>query len=130
MKQRKLRVTVEGTQYEILVEDITEGGTQHEATRPVSHQAAPAAAVPPPPPPKAAASGPVGQEGRVAPLAGIVTTVYIKEGAVVKAGDKVIEIEAMKQKNDVVAHRAGTVKDIKVKPGDAVESGQLLLNIV
>ncbi|MBF0433913.1 MAG: biotin/lipoyl-binding protein [Magnetococcales bacterium] len=127
MKQRKLRVIVEGTQYEVLVEDITEGGVSHEPVRPVAHAQAPVAA--PPPPPSRPAAGPVGQEGRVAPLAGIVTTVYVKEGSTVNAGDKVIEIEAMKQKNDVVAHRAGTVRDIKVKSGDAVESGQLLMNI-
>ncbi|MBF0139223.1 MAG: biotin/lipoyl-binding protein [Magnetococcales bacterium] len=127
MKQRKLRVIVEGTQYEVLVEDITEGGVSHEPVRPVAQAQAPVAA--PPPPPSRPAAGPVGQEGRVAPLAGIVTTVYVKEGSTVKAGDKVVEIEAMKQKNDVVAHRAGTVRDIKVKSGDAVESGQLLMNI-
>lgn len=128
MKQRKLRVIVEGTQYEVLVEDITEGGVSHEPVRPVAQAHAPVAA-PPPPSRPAASSGPVGQEGRVAPLAGIVTTVYVKEGSTVKAGDKVVEIEAMKQKNDVVAHRAGTVKEVKVKAGDAVESGQLLMNI-
>ncbi|MBF0148186.1 MAG: biotin/lipoyl-binding protein [Magnetococcales bacterium] len=130
MKQRKLRVTVEGKQYEVLVEDITSGDKSQGAPRAVSTSAPAAAAAPPPPPPKAASSGPAGQEARIAPLAGIVTAVYVKDGDVVKAGDKVCEIEAMKQKNDVVAHRAGTVKDLSVKVGDAVESAQVLMNIV
>ncbi|MEO5329558.1 MAG: biotin/lipoyl-binding protein [Magnetococcus sp. THC-1_WYH] len=131
MKQRKLRVTVEGKQYEVMVEDITSGertssGPAPRAARePVAQ--APAA---PPPKPAAAPSGPAGQEARIAPLAGIVTSVYVKEGSVVNAGDKVVEIEAMKQKNDVVAHRAGTVKDILVKEGDPVESAQVLMSIV
>lgn len=133
MKQRKLRVTVEGKQYEVMVEDITSGerASSGAAPRAVREPAAvPAPAAPPPKPAAAAPSGPAGQEARIAPLAGIVTSVYVKEGSVVNAGDKVVEIEAMKQKNDVVAHRAGTVKDILVKEGDPVESSQVLMSIV
>ncbi|MBF0109336.1 MAG: acetyl-CoA carboxylase biotin carboxyl carrier protein subunit [Magnetococcales bacterium] len=96
----------------------------------VSREAPAAAPVAAPPPPKAAAPAAAGgQEARIAPLAGIVTAVFVKDGDVVKAGDRVVEIEAMKQKNEVVAHRAGTVKDLAVKVGDAVESAQLLMNI-
>lgn len=132
MKQRKLRVTVEGKQYEVMVEDITSGAGGEKSHGPARAAREPAHAPPPPPskPAAAAPSGPAGQEARIAPLAGIVTSVYVKEGSVVSAGDKVVEIEAMKQKNDVVAHRAGTVRDIQVKEGDAVESAQLLMSIV
>jgi len=133
VKQKTLRVTVEGKQYEVLVEDITAGGGEraHKAApRAASHAAAPAAAPPPPKPAAPASSGTSGAEARIAPLAGIVTSVYVKEGAVVKKGDKVVEIEAMKQKNDVLAHRDGTVTGIMVKEGDAVDSAQLLMSIV
>lgn len=131
MKHRKLRITVEGKQYEVTVDDITDGeGGHHGAPRGGGEHRS--ASPPPSAPPRApaAAAGAAGQEDRVAPLGGVVTSVYVTEGAVVKAGDKVVEIEAMKQKNDVVAHRAGTVQNIKVKVGDAVESSQVLMSIV
>ncbi|HAT48707.1 MAG: biotin/lipoyl-binding protein [Nitrospirae bacterium] len=115
-----------------MVEDITSGErtSSGPAPRAAREPAAQAPAAPPPKPAAAAPSGPAGQEARIAPLAGIITSVYVKEGSVVNAGDKVVEIEAMKQKNDVVAHRAGTVKDILVKEGDPVESSQVLMSIV
>lgn len=47
----------------------------------------------------------------------------------VKTGDKVIVIEAMKMKTSVTAHKDGTVSSIAVKVGDAVEFGQVLLTI-
>jgi biotin carboxyl carrier protein len=44
----------------------------------------------------------------------------------VEAGEVLLIVEAMKMENEIGAHRAGTLKALEVKPGDAVESGQLL----
>lgn len=62
-------------------------------------------------------------------MGGTIQEIVAKVGDVVKTGDKVIVIEAMKMKTSVTAHKDGTVSSIAVKVGDAVESGQVLLTI-
>ena len=39
-------------------------------------------------------------------------------------------VEAMKMENEIAAPRAGTVRGLEVRPGDAVGAGQLLCEIV
>ena len=38
-------------------------------------------------------------------------------------GDVICIVEAMKMENEVAAHQAGTVKDLKVAAGDGVQAG-------
>ena len=52
-----------------------------------------------------------------------------KSAAAVKAGDKILLVEAMKTFNEIVAPRAGTVSAILVEDGQPVEYGQPLLVI-
>lgn len=108
--------------------------------------AAPAAVVAPPPAaavvPAAAAAAPA------APVSGdhpgavkspMVGTAYLRPspdakpfievGSQVKAGDKILLVEAMKTFNEIVAPRAGTVTSILVEDGQPVEFGETLLVI-
>ena len=64
-----------------------------------------------------------------APMPGLVVQVLTHEGEEVEAGVPVVVIEAMKMQNALVAPIKGRVSAIPVKPGTAVESGQLLLAI-
>jgi acetyl-CoA carboxylase biotin carboxyl carrier protein len=54
---------------------------------------------------------------------------FVEVGSVVKAGDKLMLVEAMKTFNDIVATRAGKVVDILVTDGSPVEYGQTLMVI-
>lgn len=54
---------------------------------------------------------------------------FVEVGSVVKSGDKILLIEAMKTFNEIVAPRAGTVTAIMVEDGQPVEYGQALLVI-
>jgi biotin carboxyl carrier protein len=36
----------------------------------------------------------------------------------------------MKMENEIAAHRAGTVADVSVAPGEAVSSGQVICRVV
>ena len=54
---------------------------------------------------------------------------FIELGSVVKAGDKILLVEAMKTFNEIVAPRAGKVIEILVEDGSPVEYGQPLLVI-
>jgi len=48
-------------------------------------------------------------------------------GDVVKIGDQVLILEAMKMENILKSAGEGTVKNVKVKKGDRVEKGQVLV---
>lgn len=54
---------------------------------------------------------------------------FVEVGSVVKAGDKILLIEAMKTFNDIVAPQSGTVTQIFVEDGQPLEYGQALLVI-
>jgi acetyl-CoA carboxylase biotin carboxyl carrier protein len=54
---------------------------------------------------------------------------FIAIGSIVKAGDKILLVEAMKTFNEIVAPRAGKVVEIFVEDGSPVEYGQPLLVI-
>jgi acetyl-CoA carboxylase biotin carboxyl carrier protein len=54
---------------------------------------------------------------------------FVEIGTQVKAGDKVVLVEAMKTFNEILAPRAGTVTGILVEDGQPVEYGQPLLVI-
>ncbi len=54
---------------------------------------------------------------------------FVEVGSIVKAGDKLLLVEAMKTFNEIVAPRAGTVTRILVEDGEPVEYGQPLFVI-
>ena len=53
-------------------------------------------------------------------------TPFVEIGSVVKAGDKVFLVEAMKTFNEIVATRGGVVTAILIEDGQPVEYGQPL----
>lgn len=60
-------------------------------------------------------------------MPGMVVTVAVKAGDVVKKGQKLLTLEAMKMETTVGAEADGKVSDILVKPGSQVETGDLLV---
>ncbi|MCL4555108.1 MAG: acetyl-CoA carboxylase biotin carboxyl carrier protein subunit [Actinobacteria bacterium] len=65
----------------------------------------------------------------VAPMVGKVAAVEVSRGDRVAVNDPVVYLEAMKMKLKVVTPVAGTVSDVKVAPGQAVETGAVLVEI-
>ena len=113
-------ITVNGTVYEVSVEEGGAGSAPVRAAAPKAAQkAAPAAA------PKAAA-GAAGSVEVTASVPGKVFKIEANTGATVKAGDPIVILEAMKMEIPVVAPEDGTVASINVAVGDAVESGDVL----
>ena len=133
--EKKFRITVEGKQYIVAVEDISTEGAQNLYPEPGSMSVAPqpAAPVPTAPTPVAAStaspSAAAGPGDEVAPLGGVVQTVHVSVGQAVNEGDKLVSLEAMKMVTHVLAKRGGKVISIAVKPGDPVDAGQALLTI-
>jgi len=66
----------------------------------------------------------------VAPMPGLVAKVQVSAGAHVKSGQGVLILEAMKMENEIRAPQGGRIKEILVQPGQAVEKGQLLGQII
>src|SRR5437867_1334592 len=64
-----------------------------------------------------------------AAMPGKVVAVLVDAGARVERGQGLLVIEAMKMENEIAAPRAGTVAEGRVKPGQAVEAGELLARI-
>ena len=65
----------------------------------------------------------------VSPLPGVVVEVKVAAGDVVKAGQTVAVLEAMKMENDILAECDGVVASVDVKDGDSVLEGAVLLTI-
>ncbi|MFT3828349.1 MAG: acetyl-CoA carboxylase biotin carboxyl carrier protein subunit [Opitutaceae bacterium] len=118
---KKLRITVEGKAYEVLVETLDAAASV--ASAPVS---APVVAPAAPAPKAAAPSGP----GIVtSPLAGKVVAVQVNVGDTVAAEQALITIEAMKMNTYIYAPQAGKVTEVLAKAGDAVEEGAVLVRL-
>ncbi len=62
-----------------------------------------------------------------APMPGLIIELKVKVGDVVKPGDQLLILEAMKMENILKSQGEGTVKNVKVKKGDTVEKGQVLV---
>jgi biotin carboxyl carrier protein len=62
-----------------------------------------------------------------APMPGLIIDLKIKVGDVVKAGDPLLILEAMKMENIIKAPGEGVVKSVKAKKGESVEKNQVLI---
>lgn len=109
---KKYRVNVNGTVFEVEIEEMT------------GAPAAPAAA-----PAPAAPAAPAGGEKITAPMPGTILAVNVANGSAVKKGDVLMILEAMKMENEIMAPCDGTVTSVSVTKGAAVESGTLLCTI-
>jgi len=63
-------------------------------------------------------------------MQGTVLKVEVAEADAVSAGQLLCVVEAMKMENEIVAPRAGVVRDLAVAPGASIASGQLLCRVV
>ena len=71
------------------------------------------------------AGGDGAREVRAA-MPGKVVAVLVEVDATVERGQGLLVLEAMKMENEIAAPRSGKIAEIKVKPGQAVEAGELL----
>jgi biotin carboxyl carrier protein len=125
--EKKFRITVEGRQYIVTVEDITESGSLIFPEPGSMHVPTAVTSALVPTPHLTAVDVNPGDE--LSPLAGVIHSVDVVVGQAIREGDKLITLEAMKMITTVIAHRPGTVTQLFVKPGDVVEAGQRLLTV-
>jgi pyruvate carboxylase len=74
-----------------------------------------------------AASGDPKQVG--APMPGVISTLAVKQGQQVTAGDVLCSIEAMKMETAIHAEVDGVIAELLVKPGDQIDAKDLLVRL-
>ena len=112
---KKYKVNVNGTRYEIEIELMSESEAAASAAAPKAAPAAPAAA---------------GEGEKIsAPMPGTILDVRVKAGDVVKKGQILMILEAMKMENEIMAGEDGTVTSVAAVKGASVQTGDLLCTI-
>lgn len=150
MKEYQLKIN--GNDYNVVIKevedntaDIEVNGTPYrvEYEKPITKQAKkviksvtpvarPAAAAPTAAPAAQPAAAPAASGAGAtvtSPLPGIILDIAVKEGDVVKKGQKIVVLEAMKMENVIESTADGTVTSIKVNKGDSVLEGAPLVII-
>jgi biotin carboxyl carrier protein len=64
-----------------------------------------------------------------APMPGLVLEVSVTDGQPINEGDRILILEAMKMENSILIHVNATIKKVLVKAGQAVEKGQVLVEL-
>ena len=122
---KNYRITVNGTSYDVSVEELSGGAAPVAAPVAAAPVAAPAPAAAPAAP--APAAGGAGSVKVSSPMPGKILAVKANVGDSVKKGQVILE--AMKMENEVVAPEDGTIASIDVTVGASVESGDTLATL-
>ena len=110
------KVNVNGTEYAISIELMSEEEAQAAKTAPKAESA-----------PAVSEAG-EGEEVK-APMQGTILSVKVKEGDSVAKGQVLFILEAMKMENEIMAPADGTVAAVAVTKGATVESGAVLCTL-
>jgi len=120
---KNYKVNVNGTEYAISIELISEEEAKAAQTAAAAAPAANEAA------PKAAPT-PAGEGATVAaPMQGTILSVNVKNGDAVKAGDVLFILEAMKMENEIMTPADGVITAVCVANGDTVSNGTVLCTL-
>jgi biotin carboxyl carrier protein len=62
-----------------------------------------------------------------APISGVVSDIFVKEGEIIKKGRKILTISAMKMENEIVSEFGGKIKEILIKKTQETKEGDILV---
>ena len=136
---KKLRITVDGKAYDVLVETLDAPAASAAPAAPAapslptlgSAPEAPKAAAPAAAPKAAAAVADSGEGVAVeSQVSGVVVSVDVAVGDTVQAEQQLFTVEAMKMNTYVTAPKAGKVGSISVAQGKPVQSGDVMARII
>jgi glutaconyl-CoA/methylmalonyl-CoA decarboxylase subunit gamma len=121
---KKYIIKLNGKVYEVEMEEVTGevAATVTEQEKPAQVQSVPQSALQAAPP----ASG-----GEVieAPMPGSIVAVSVKVGDIIKKGQVLVVLEAMKMENEIVSPVDGKITAVSVSKGDTVNAGAALVQI-
>ncbi len=122
----KAVVQVNGTAYEVEVDKSFKPAKTPKLVRSQYPSSTDVSEIPPRTSPP---SELVGTNAVKSPLPGLVLKVFVNVGDTVKAGQKLIILEAMKMENSIESVKDGKVSSVNVKQGESVLEGDVLLVI-
>lgn len=125
---RKFNVVVNGTAYEVEVEEVAAGASSAPVVAAApkvapAPKAAPKAAVPAP------VAAPAGATTVNSPMPGTIVDVKVAVGQTVKNGDLVAILEAMKMENEIFAPCDGKIVAVNASKGATVNTGDAIVSI-
>ena len=132
---KKYNITVNGTTYEVVVEEAGQDSapayTPAPVAAPVAAPAAPKAQAAPAPKASApaASAGAKGNVSVTAPMPGTILDVKVSVGQSVKKGETVCVLEAMKMENDIPAPQDGVIAYVNVQKGATVNANDVLVSL-
>jgi biotin carboxyl carrier protein len=134
---KNLKITVNGTPYDVQVEEMGGAAPVYASPAGAAAPAAPAAPAPkvnipapaaePAPAPKAAVSADA--ELISCPMPGTIVSVNVQPGQSVKKSDVLVILEAMKMENEIMAPHDAIIAAVHVNKGDSVNSGSPLVSL-
>ncbi len=125
-ESNKAKVEVNGKAYEVMIDHSGEVSKTPTLVRQQSQPSTDTSKA------NALTSSPTEKKGAgviKAPLPGTIIKVFVKVGDEVKVGTNLLTWEAMKMENNLTSDREGKVKVVKVKPGDNILEGDVLIEI-
>lgn len=122
---KKFNVTVNGTAYEVEVNEVKAAAAPKAA--PAAAPAPKAAPAPAAAPAAPAAPVPAGAETVKAPMPGKILSVAVSAGQAVKKGETLLILEAMKMQNEIAAPHDAVVAEVRVSANQTVSTGEDLV---
>lgn len=128
---KRFRVTVNGNEYEVVVEELGDGEASSSVKTGSAREQASPQRVDTPAKIQNKGNAPSAGKGTQvkAPLAGTIRSVKVSVGTAVKRGDLLVTLEALKLENEIQAPVDGTVTFVGVSEGQNVEMGAVLVVI-
>ena len=134
---KKYNITVNGTTYEVIVEEADGTVSAPVYAAPVAPAPTPVAAPAPTAAPTVAPApknnpAPAGAQGATkvnSPMPGTILDVKVSAGQSVKKGDVICVLEAMKMENDIPAPADGVIASVNVQKGASVSAGDVLATL-
>lgn len=130
---KNFRVNVNGSTYDVSVEELSEGSLPADKVQQIApvHASAPVAVEPAPAvQPAHTADASTGESFNVlSPLPGSVWEIKVAVGDKVSPNQVVIVLESMKMESEIITNEGGTVQAIKVTKGDTVNTEDVLVII-
>ena len=125
----KLKITIDGKQYDVEVEVADEerpSSGPYYYVPPASAVSMPSVT---PPPPVGQAGDAVEDEAKVcrSPIAGVVVRINAQAGQQIQVNDPLLVLEAMKMETNITSPVSAKIKSVKAGIGEAVKTGQVVV---
>ena len=130
----KLQITIDGATYELEVEAIEDDEVSQQQNYGMSYPLVPSTVhLPPTPAARVEGAAPeiTGDEDKIcrSPITGMVIKANVAPGQMIEENDLIVVLEAMKMETNVIAPRAGKVKNVLVAAGDSVKINQVIVEL-